>query len=100
MIFIKILVLLIPYASAVLGIQVYENITNDVTTSPTKLVIVPTPITKRDEPVTTSPHILNSNATSSTSTKDRNTMNSSVTPTSHEKSSRKKEKGNNEEGRK
>lgn len=38
--------LIITYANTISGIQVYENVTDDITTTTTKLVLVPTTIAK------------------------------------------------------
>lgn len=89
--------LLIPYAIGVHGIQVYENITDDITTSTTKLVIVPTPMVKSDAAA-------NDNSTvASMVLKELNSqlaMNDSSVITLQEKSPRKKESGSSEERKK
>lgn len=87
--------LLIPYVNTVHGIQVYENITDDITTSTTKLVIVPTPIVKSDAAANDS--VTESNIDS----KEQNEMTSKPPViVTLEKSSRKKESGISEAGRK
>lgn len=88
--------LIISYATAVHSIQVYENITNDITTATTKLAIVPTPIVKNDaDPKETSTEsiveskILNSNMM----------VNNTTANEPQGKSSRKKESGNIKDSR-
>lgn len=89
--------LLIPYATSINGIQVYENITDDITTSTTKLVIVPTPIVKSDAANNDSVAASNLNLMEQNKP---STMNLSSVSTTQEKSSRKKESGSIEDRRK
>lgn len=74
---------------AVLGIQVYENVTNDITTATTKLVAVPTQSAKIEvadkENVTTPMQDM----------KDQFLTNNSSVPVTQEKNSRKKQDDSN-----
>ncbi|XP_037029762.1 uncharacterized protein LOC119069732 [Bradysia coprophila] len=91
MIFIKILVLIVTYyANAVSGIQVYENVTNDITTETTKLALVPTTIAKIE--AVGKDNVTESSLESMKPNDDTITNNSTV-DLSQEKNARKNENG-------
>lgn len=70
----------------------YENITDDITTSTTKLAIVPTPIVKSDAVVNSS---VTESITDSMEQNNQTMIGNSSMNLLPEKSSRKKEIGNN-----